>query len=383
MTNNIIKSSLFVLFALGVFSGCGQKQAAAPMQMPPPEVGVITVSAHTVPITSELPGRIDPERIADVRARVTGIVLKRLFTEGADVQANDQLFQIDPAPFQAALDSANASLAHAQAELKEAHSKAERYKALVAINAVSKQDDDDASATALQAIADVEAGKASVETAQLNLGYAAVTAPISGKIGVAKVTEGALVNQADATEMATIQQMDPIYFDFTESSSDLLHLKSLFDKGNLVKLSDDEAKVTLVLEDGSTYKLPGKLLFRDVTVDPSTGMVSLRSEFPNPDHTLLPGMFARVQFEQAVKENAINVLQRAVALKGDGTATIMVVGADNIVNPRTVTLGDASGDEWVITDGLKAGETVVVDGLQKVKPGAAVKPVPFDDESSK
>ena len=293
------------------------------------------------------------------------------------------LFQIDPAPLKADYDSAKASLARAQATLADAQAKTDRYKELVAINAVSKQDYDDAIATASQANADVATAKANIETASLNLGYASVTAPISGKIGEAKVTEGALVSQTDATQLALIQQLDPIYFDFTESSTDVLKLRSTFDKGQLQKVAPDEAKVTLLLDDGSTYKYPGKLLFSDITVDPSTGMITLRSQFPNPDRLLLPGMFARVQLEQGIDQNAVTVLQRAAAINGNGTATVMVVTADNKVEARTIKLGDAVGDKWVVSDGLKAGDTVIVEGLQKIKPGITVTTVPFQPESDK
>jgi len=371
-----LKAGVLAL-SLGILTGCGSKSAPPPP--PVPEVGVVTISSQNMPVTTELPGRIDAERIAQVRARATGILLKRLFVEGAEVNAGDTLFQIDPAPLQAALDSANAVLAKAQAELAQTQAKSDRYKQLVAINAVSKQDYDDASAATLQAKADVATGKANVETASLNLGYASVTSPISGKIGEAKVTEGAYVTQSDATELAVVQQLDPIYFDFTESSTDVLKLRASFDKGQLEKVAPDEAKVTLILEDGSTYQSPGKLLFSDITVDPSTGMITLRAEFPNPDHVLLPGMFARVQLEQAVNPNAVTILQRAVALNGNGTATAMVVKADNTIEARTIKLGDAIDDKWIVTDGLKAGEIVVVEGLQKIKPGAAVKTTPFSE----
>jgi membrane fusion protein (multidrug efflux system) len=364
------------IMLLGALAGCGNKQNM-PMQPPAPEVGVVIVSSQTMPVTTELPGRIDAERVAEVRARATGILLKRQFIEGSEVKEGDALFQIDPAPLQAAYDSAKASLAKAHAELNQAQSKADRYKVLVAVNAVSRQDYDDASAAALQAKADVQAAEANVETASLNLGYTNVTAPISGKIGEAKVTEGALVSQTDATELAVIQQLDPIYFDFTESSTDVLKLRSSFDNGQLQKVAPDAAKVTLLLEDGSTYKEPGKLLFSDITVDPSTGMITLRAEFPNPDHILLPGMFARVQLEQALDQDAISVPQRAVALGGNGSATVMVVTQDNKVEARTVKLGVAIADNWTVTDGLKAGDTVIVEGLQKIKPGLTVKTVPF------
>jgi len=371
--------SILALF-LGFWAGCSPKQNA-PMQPPAVEVGTVSVSSQDLPVTTELPGRIDAERIAQVRARATGILLKRLFTEGSQVKEGDILFQIDPAPLQASYDSAKASLAKAQAELAQTQAKANRYKELVAINAVSKQDYDDASAAALQARADLDAAKAALENASLNLGYATVTAPISGKIGKALVTEGALVSQNDATEMAVVQQLDPIYFDFTESSTDLLKLRSSFDNGQLQKVAPDEAKVTLLLEDGTTYQQPGKLLFSDVTVDPSTGMVTLRAEFPNPDHVLLPGMFARVQLEQAVEQNAISVPQRAVALSGSGSATVMIVTPDNKVEVREIKLGEAIGNNWTVTDGLKAGETVIVEGLQKIKPDMPVKPVPFSSEN--
>jgi len=370
------KSLLAISFIL-LFAGCQSKQP--PPAPPTPEVGVITVSSQTIPVTTELPGRIDAERVAEVRARATGILLKRLFTEGSEVSEGDVLFQIDPAPLKASYDSAKASLTRAQATLADAQAKTNRYKALVAINAVSKQDYDDALAAALQARADVEAARAAVETAGLNLGYARVTAPISGKIGEAKVTEGALVSQTDATQLAVIQQMDPIYFDFTESSTDVLKLRRSFDSGQLTKVSADEAKVALILEDGTTYQSPGKLLFSDITVDPSTGMITIRAEFPNPDHILLPGMFARGQLEEAVDQDAISVPQRAVALGGNGAATVMLVTADNKVEARTIKLGQAIQDKWTVTDGLKAGDIVIMEGLQKIKPGITVKTVPFSE----
>ena len=364
-------------FILGSMAGCSSKPSA-PMQPPTPEVGVVTISAQNLPITSELPGRIDAVRVAEVRARATGILLKRMFEEGAEVKEGDQLFQIDQAPLKAVLDSARASLAKAQAVLTQTQAKADRYKALVAINAVSKQDNDDVIAAALQAKADLEAAQANVETASLNLGYANVIAPISGKIGEAKVTEGALVSQSNATQLAVIQQLDPIYFDFTQSSTDLLKLRRSFDQGQLQKVAPDEAKVILLLEDGSSYQYPGKLLFSDTSVDPTTGMVTLRAQFPNPGRILLPGMFARVQLEQATVQNAVTVLQRAAALKGDGTASVMVVTADNKVEARMVKLGDTVDDKWIVTDGLKVGDIVVVEGLQKIKPGMTVKTVPFN-----
>ncbi len=361
-------------------AGCSKQQSAPPV-MPPPEVGVVKITAQTVPVTAELPGRLDAVRTAQVRARATGILLKQVYKEGSDVKEGDVLFQIDPAPLKASLDSAQASLDKAQANLQSTQAKADRYKALAEINAVSKQDEVDASAAALQAKADVEAGKAEVETASLNLGYATVTAPISGRIGPALITEGALVSQTQANQLALIQQLDPIYFDFTQSSTDVLRMRSLFDKGQLQKVAPNEAKVALLLDDGTIYQNPGKLLFADITVDPSTGMITLRAEFPNPDHILLPGMFARVQLEQAVDQNAISVPQRAVTLTSDGGASAMVVTKDNKIEARPLKLGQALGENWMVTDGVQAGEMVVVEGLQKIKPGMTVKPVAFNADA--
>ena len=360
------------------FTGCGQGQAT-PKQMgfPTPEVGVVTVTAQTLPIISEYPGRIEAVRVAEVRARVNGILLKQSFKEGADIKKGDKLFKIDPAPLQASYDSAKANLAKAQAALAQVNTRAERYKALVAVNAISKQDYDDAASSVLQANAGIQAAKAELETASLNLSYTTVVAPIDGRIGKAEVTEGTLVNQILATKLAVISQLDPIYFDFTQSTTEMLRLKRALDSGKLQSVVPGAAKVTLLLEDGAVYQYPGKVLFSDVTVNPATGMITLRSEFPNPDHTLLPGMFARVQLQEAINNEAITVLQRGVALGSNGSATAMVVTADNKVEARTVKLSTAFKDKWVVTEGLKPGDHVIVDGLQKVRPGAEVKSVPF------
>jgi membrane fusion protein (multidrug efflux system) len=352
-----------VSLTLLALAGCGRQQAQNGA-MPPTEVGVVTLAPEPVSLTTELPGRINPVRVAQVRARVDGIVLHRNFQEGADVTNSEVLYQIDPASYQAALDSANANLMQAQ-------QLAQRYKPLVDINAVSKQDYDAAVAAAAQA-------KAAQEIAAINFGYCTVTAPITGRIGAALVTEGALVSQAAATEMAVIQQMDPIYFDFTESSTEVLRLRRELESGALKSVAPGEAKVTLSLDDGTTYQHSGKLLFSDITVDPNSGMITLRAEFPNPDHLLLPGMFARGELEQAVDSQAITVLQRGVNVGANGVATVMVVGADGKVKPRVIKLGQAVGNKWIITDGLKAGEQVIVEGLQKVQPGMVVKPVPFN-----
>jgi membrane fusion protein, multidrug efflux system len=345
-----------------LFSGCGQKPPPPPP--PPPEVGVVTLAPESVSLTTELPGRIDPVRVAQVRARVDGIVLRRDFREGADVTNGEVLYQIDPAPYQAALDSAKANLTQAQLLVQ-------RYEPLVGINAVSKQDYDNAVAAAAQA-------KASQEIAAINLDYCTVTAPISGRIGSALVTEGALVSQAAATELAVVQQLDPIYCDFTESSTEMLRLRRELENGTLKSVAPGEAKVTLLLDDGTTYPHAGKLLFSDVTVDPSSSMITLRAEVPNPDHLLLPGMFARGVLEQAVDAQAVTVPQRGVNVGAGGVATVLVVGADGKVSVRVVKIGQAVGNKWIVTDGLKAGEQVIVEGLQKVQPGMMAKPVPFN-----
>ena len=353
---------MMVSAALLALAGCGRQQA--PFAMPPPEVGVVTIAPESVALTTELPGRINPVRVAQVRARVDGIVLRRNFREGADVTNGEVLYQIDPAPYQATLDSANASLMQAQLLVQ-------RYQPLVGINAVSKQDYDNAVSAAAQA-------KAAQEIAAVNFGYCTVTAPISGQIGAALVTEGALVSQSAATEMALVTQLDPIYFDFTESSTEVLRLRRALENGTLKTAAPGEAKVTLLLDDGTTYQHPGKLLFSDITVDPTSGMITLRAEVPNPDHLLLPGMFARGVLEQAVDAQAITVPQRGVSIGPNGVATVMVVGAGGMVQVRVIKIGQAVGTKWVVTDGLKTGEQVIVEGLQKAMPGMPVKPVPFN-----
>lgn len=368
------------VLALVLAAGCGKE--VPPAAFPPPEVGVITVRTHPLPLTTELPGRVDAVRTAQVRARVAGILLKRVFTEGAEVQAGDPLFQIDPAPLQAQLDSAQAALARAKATVTQAQAQADRDAVLVKIRAVSQQQYDNDQAAAQQAQADVLAAKAAVETASLNLGYASVTAPISGRIGQALVTEGALVGQGDATELAVIQQLDPVYFDFTESSAEGLKLRRAFASGQLKKISDRAAQVTLLLEDGSTYPLPGKLLFSDVTVDPTTGMVFMRAEFPNPDHLLLPGMFARVRLEQAMDSEAITVPQRGVTYGPSGEPAVMLVTTNDEAVQQPVTVRAADGNQWIISSGLKSGDRVILSGLQKVQPGRPVKPVPFVEDAT-
>lgn len=364
---------------LSFLAGCGDKTANAQAPgggMPPPEVSIVTIEPQRVVMTTELPGRLEATRVAQVRARVSGIVQKRVFREGSDVKAGDVLFRIDPAPYQATYNSAQASLARAEANLAQTSLKAQRYKPLVETNAISKQEYDEAVTAQKQAVADVAAAKAALETARLNLGYATVNAPISGRIGRALVTEGALVGQGEATPLAVIQQIDPIYVNLTQSASEVLQLRRAMASGQLQRAGKGEAKVTLVTEDGQPYPHAGKLLFSDLTVDESSGAITLRAEFPNPERMLLPGLYVRARLEQAETENAILVPQQAVQRSPSG-ASVMVVGADGKVAAQPVTTKGTQGNAWVIGEGLKAGDRVIVEGIQKVKPGAPVKPVPW------
>jgi membrane fusion protein (multidrug efflux system) len=343
--------------------------------MPPPEVGVVTVSARTLPLPTELPGRIEASRTAQVRARVTGIVQKRLFVEGSDVKAGQALFQIDPAPYRAAVDSARATLAKAQANLQQSAALFERYKPLRAANAISQQEYTNAQAAQAQAEADVAGAKAALQTAQLNLGYATVTAPISGRIGRALVTEGALVSQAEATQLATIQQINPVYANFTQSVTELQKLQRSVAAGRLQAV-DRSVPVRILLDDGTELGQSGKLLFSDLSVDPTSGQVSLRAEVPNPQGQLLPGMYVRGRIAQVQVDQAMLLPQQAVTRSPQGD-TVMVVGSDGKPAPRPVKLGGAQGNDWVVLEGLKPGEQVIVDGFQKMRPGAPVKPVPW------
>ena len=320
--------------------------------------------------------------MAQVRARAAGIVQKRLFREGADVKAGQALFAIDAGPYRAALDSAQANLARSQANLAQASAQAERYKPLVEANAISKQDYVNAVAAQKTAEADVAAGQAAVRTAQINLGYTSVTAPIGGRIGRALVTEGALVGQGEATQLATIQQIDPMYVNFTQSTTEVLGLRRALQAGRLQSAPGGAASVQIVLDDGSTYGKTGKLLFTDLTVDPTSGQVTLRAEVPNPDGLLLPGMYVRVRLQQAQLDNAILVPQQAVMRTAQGD-TVLVVGADSKPASRPIKIGSAQGSDWVVLDGLKPGEQVIVDGFQKMMvPGAPVKAVPWKATAS-
>lgn len=341
-------------------------------QAPVPQVRVETLQLQPLAISTELSGRILAPRTAEVRARVAGVVLKRVYREGSDVKQGDVLFLIDPAPFKADHDSARATLAKAQANLYQARLQEQRYRELVDDKAVSRQEYDNARAAFLQADAEVAAAKAALERARLNLGYATVTAPISGRIGRALVTEGALVGQNETTPLATIQQLDPIHADVTQSTRELNTLRRALRAGELQQAGNGEASATLIQDDGTAYPLPGKLLFSDISVDPSTNQITLRSEFPNPDLDLLPGSYVRVRLEQAVQPKGISVPQRAILRDSAGVPKVLVVDAQARISERQVVLGNAQGDRWIVNEGLAAGERVVVEGLQHVKAGDQV-----------
>lgn len=351
------------LLLLSLLAACGQKPATPPggagAAMPPPEVNVITAATGATTLTQDLPGRLQAWRTAEVRARVEGIVEKRVFTEGSDVAAGSTLFQIDARTYKAARDGA-------AADVEAARLVVERYKPLLAIKAVSQQEYDAAAARLKQT-------EAALARAELDLENTTVPAPIGGRIGRALVTEGALVGKGEATHMATIEQINPIYANFTQPGGELLRLQAAVKAGKLKRA--DSAKVELVLEDGSVYPMPGKILFSDLAVDPSTGAVSLRAEFPNPRKELLPGMFVRIRFPSAVDEGAIRVPQRAVQGGAQGQF-VMVVGPDGKVMPQPIQTGGMVAGDFIVTDGLKGGEQVIVDGLQKARPGSPVKAVP-------
>lgn len=350
--------------------------------MPPAQVGVVTVQPQSVPVMSELPGRLEALRTAQVRARVAGILQKRLFAEGADVKAGQALFQIDASTYQASLDSALATQAKAEANLAQASALVERYQPLQAAKAISPQDFLNAQVAQRQAQADVAAAKAAVQTARINLGYASVTAPISGRIGRALVTEGALVGQGEATQLALIQQVNPLYVNFTQAANEVIKLKKALDAGTIKKAGDQAAAVRVVLDDGTEYPLQGKLLFSDLSVDPTSGQVSLRAELPNPQGLLLPGMYVRVRIEQAQVDGGMLLPQQSVTRSSQGD-TVMVVDAEGKVSPRPVKLGGARGNQWVVLGGLKAGEQVMADGFQKMmNPKAPVKAVPWTPPQS-
>lgn len=352
-------------------TGCDDKPAQQGAQQAP-EVGIVTLKSAPLQMTTELPGRTSAYRVAEVRPQVSGIILKRNFTEGSDVEAGVSLYQIDPAPYQASYESAKGDLARAQAAANIAQVTLKRYQSLIGTKYISQQDFDNAQAEAQQANASVVAAKAAVETARINLAYTKVTSPISGRIGKSSVTEGALVQTGQTNALATVQQLDPIYVDVTQSSNDYLRLKQELEKGTL-KQENGKAKVELLTNDGSTYPQTGTLEFSDVTVDETTGSITLRAIVPNPNQTLLPGMFVRARLEEGLNPNALLVPQQGITRTPRGEASAMVVGEGDKVETRQVQTSQAIGDKWLVTGGLKEGDRVIVTGLQKVRPGAQVK----------
>ena len=366
------------LLSLLLLEGCENGHSKEARPRPVPEVATVTIEPRQVELTTELPGRTSAFLIAEIRPRVNGIIEQRLFREGSDVKAGDLLYQIDPAPFKVAYDSAKASLGKAQANLPSIRSRVERYKELLAVKAVSPQEYEDAVATVEQAKAEIEYWKASVEAARINLGYTRVTAPISGRIGMSSVTDGALVTAYQSLSLATIQQLDPIYVDVTQSSAELLRLKRNLEAGRLINNGKDGKKVRILLEDGTPYPLEGKLQFRDVTVNQATGSVTLRIVVPNPKHLLLPGMFVRAVLLEGVAEHALLVPQQGVSRNPKGEPVALIVDDESKVQQRILTLNRAIGDQWLVSAGMSGGEKVIVEGMLNVRPGVSVKAVPLN-----
>ena len=373
------RSLAMTLAAAIVLAACGAKDAPTPAgaggppKMPPAEVGVVTVQPETVAVQSELPGRVSALRVAQVRARVNGVVLKRLFREGSDVKAGQPLFQIDAAIYQAALDSAQANLGRAQAALSQATSIAERYKPLVAVNAVSQLEYSNALSSQKLAEAEVASAKAALQSTRINLDYATVRSPIDGRIGQALVSEGALVSQAEATQMALVQQTNAVYVNFTQSSGDLLRLRKAMASPQQRGAGKSGAAVRIALEDGSELARSGRLLFSDLNVDPTSGQVTLRAEVPNPDGMLLPGQYVRVRLAQSELPSAMLLPQQAVTRTNQGDS-VLVVGSDGVPIKRQIKIGGNQNNQWIVLDGLKSGEQVIVEGFQKMMaPGAPVK----------
>jgi membrane fusion protein (multidrug efflux system) len=369
------RTSILGLVCSSILAACSSGKTAA-LPNPPPEVGVVTLHPQPVTITTDLPGRMAAYRVAEVRPQVSGVIVKRLFTEGSEVKAGQQLYQIDPAPFQANLESAQASLARARATLKSAALLTQRYKPLAEAHAVSEQNYDNAIAAESQAEADIAAAKAAVDTAHINLAYTRMFSPISGRTGRSSVTEGALVDANQRTALVVVQQLDPIYVDVTQPSTMLLRLQREFASGQMKKVGEAQARAQLMLEDNTRYEQSGTLQFAEVAVDSGTGSVTLRAVFPNPRHILLPGMFVHEQIEEGVNEHGLLVPQRAITHNARGEATTMVVSANNTVSARVIKTERAIGDQWLVSDGVAAGDRVIVVGLQRLGSGVAeVKPV--------
>ncbi len=368
---------LFVLGSLSLLAGCEQKPQAAPGARTP-EVSFITITPQKVLLSTELSGRTSAFRVAEIRPRVNGLILRRLFTEGTDVKEGQVLYQIDPAPFEADLANAQAALAEAEAKLPTIQARAERYGRLLSHSALSQQDYDDAASALNQLRANIVSLKARVDTARINLGYTKVTAPISGRIGKSSVTDGAIVTAYQATALATIQQLDPIYVDVPQSTAELLGMKERLKKGLLNPQIKDPDKVSLVLENGAPYPLEGTLQFSDVTVDPTTGSVIVRLIFPNPEGEILPGMFVKATIKEGLDDDAILVPQQGVSRDAKGNPYALVVNAENKVETRALALERAIGNTWLVTSGLAAGDRVIVEGLQMLRPGTTVSASPLN-----
>ena len=376
--NNRVKriATMGVLVAGLLASGCGSQQAAPKPAIP--EVAIVTVNPERVVLTTELPGRVSAYFVAEIRPQVNGVVQERLFNEGSDVKAGSVLYRIDPAPYQAAYNSAVAALARSEANLPPIRLRAERNRELVAVKAISQQDFDTADAALKQAEADIEYSKATVESARINLAYTRITAPISGRIGKSNVTVGALATAYQGSAFATIQQLDPIYVDVTQSSANLLQLKRNIAAGRIKGTGPDRARVKLLLEDGTPYPLEGTLKFSEVTVDPSTGSFTLRMVFPNPKQILLPGMYVRAIVQEGEVDRAILAPLQGVSRDPKGNPFALIVDGSGKVEQRMITVDRAIGDKWLVSSGLKPGDQVIVEGIQKVRPVASVKVVSFD-----
>jgi len=380
MRTGPVAFSLSILLAAAL-TACGgdEQQGGSP---PPPEAGFITVESQPFTITNELPGRTTPYQIAEVRPQVTGIIEERLFEEGQLVEAGEPLYRVDNRLYKADVASARANLSSAQATLKSTRLRAERFDKLLKMNAVSQQEYDEAQAALGETQAQVDAARAALETARINLDYTTMEAPITGRIGRSTVTPGALVTANQTQALATIRQLDPIYVDLTQSNQELRRLREALEAGSLEKVGEDKALVTLLLQDGSDYGEDGSLQFSEYAVDESTGSVTLRALFPNPDGDLLPGMFVRARLPQGQRNNAILVPQKGIARDPTGQATALVIDADNKVASRSVTTERAVGNKWLIADGLSEGDRLIVEGLQKIRPGAPVTPVKVDQKSA-
>jgi membrane fusion protein (multidrug efflux system) len=374
--------AMMALASLLLLDGCGDGRGKQTTPSPVPEVATVTIEPQKLELTTELPGRTSAYLVAEIRPQVNGIVQKRLFQEGSDVKAGQLLYQIDPAPFQVAYDSAKASLGKAEANLPSIRSRAERYKELIPDKAVSQQDYDDAAAAMDQARAEIEYWKAAVEAARINLDYTRVTAPISGRIGKSSVTDGALVTAYQPTSLATIQQLDPIYVDVTQSSAELLRLKRNLETGRLSTDKKNGRAVRILLEDGTPYPLEGTLQFRDITVDAATGSFTLRIVVPNPEHLLLPGMFVRAVVQEGIAAQAILAPQQGVSRNPKGEPIALVVDEAGTVQQRMLKLDRAIGDKWLVSSGLAEGDRVIVEGMLNVRPGATVKAVPLESRKA-